>query len=253
MNIYIIDSYKKYTDFAAKYILQFLENELKEKDKVYISIASEDITKDIYEAITNNLNDFNIDFKRVNIFQQTEYVGVSNDHESSRANFLKRYFLSKIGIPKENVYLFDGSASENQMKRQELLIKSLKKLDMIWYSLNSNAASAGNERISSLSALFRLKTLSEMSLYDASDLFKNHRQFVPTKVFSMGMGFIDMAENILLTASGVERSSALKECIEEGISDNATLSVIQKHKNASVIADFESSLRLSRETISMKI
>ncbi|WP_288685023.1 6-phosphogluconolactonase [uncultured Brachyspira sp.] len=250
MNIYIADSYKDYTSFTANHILRFLEKKQKTKQKLYISVSSENDTKDIYKAIIENIKNYNINFKNIFIFQQSEYVGLSQDDKNSKAYFLKENLLSKLNIPKKNQFLFDGSKDESQMEKQLEIIKKIGRFDVIWYSLTPDSTSAGNERMSSLSSLFRLKTLSEHSIKAIESKFKKE---VPTMVFSMGMGIIDIVDTILLTSSGIENSCSLRDCLECGISNSSPLSKLQKHSDVTVIADYESSLRLSSQTVSMKI
>lgn len=250
MNIFIQNSYKEYINFTSNHIIEFLEKKLKIQDKLYISLASEYDTEDIYKAVVENIDERRIDFKRIYFLQQTEYIGIPSSNENSKAYFLYKNLFSKINIPKENLFLFDGSKDEEQMKRQEEIIKEIGHLDVIWYSLSEDSTSAGNERISSLSSYFRVKTLSEHSRVEVKNLFSN-KGFVPTRVFSMGMGIIDIADSILLTSCGIEKAQALKECLEYGISNSSPLSKLQKHNNVTVITDYESSLRLSKQTIYM--
>lgn len=252
MNIYIADSYKDYTEFTAKHILRFLEKKQEMKEKLYISVSSQDDTKDIYKSIVEHIKDYKINFKNIFIFQQSEYVGLSPDNVNSKAHFLKENLLSKIDIPEQNVFLFDGSKDESQMEKQQEIIDKIGRFDVIWYSLTADSTSAGNERMSSLSSLFRIKTLSEHSVSEIINKF-NNKEEVPTTVFSMGMGFIDIVDTVLLTSSGIENSCSLRDCLEHGISNSSPLSKLQKHSDVTVIADYESSLRLSSQTIFMKI
>ncbi|WP_300367797.1 glucosamine-6-phosphate isomerase [Brachyspira sp.] len=252
MNIYIADSYKDYTIFTAKHILKFLEKKQEKKEKLYISVSSQDDTKDIYKEIVENVKNYKINFNNIFIFQQSEYIGLSPDNINSKAYFLKDNLISKINIPKENVFLFDGTEDESQMDNQLEIIKKIGRFDVIWYSLTADSTSAGNERMSSLSSLFRIKTLSEHSINEIKHKFDDKSK-VPTTVFSMGMGFIDMVDTVLLTSSGIDNSCSLRACLEYGISNSSPLSKLQKHRDVTVIADYESSLRLSSQTVSMKI
>ena len=98
MNIYIADSYKDYTSFTAKHILHFLEKKQEMKEKLYISVSSEYDTKDIYKAIIENIKNYKINFKNIFIFQQSEYIGLSQNNINSKAYFLRENLLSKIDI-----------------------------------------------------------------------------------------------------------------------------------------------------------
>ena len=252
MNIYIADSYQDYTVFTAKHILNFLEKKQEKKEKLYISVSSQDDTKDIYKEIVENVKNYKINFKNIFIFQQSEYIGLAPTDKNSKAYFLKENLLSKIDIPEENIFLFDGSGDESQMDKQLEIINKIGRFDVIWYSLTADSTSAGNERMSSLSSLFRIKTLSEHSVNEIKNKFEDESK-VPTTVFSMGMGFVDMVDTVLLTSSGIDNSCSLRDCLEHGISNSSPLSKLQKHSDVTVIADYESSLRLSSQTVFMKI
>ena len=146
MNIYIADSYNDYTYFTANHILNFLEKKQKVKEKLYISVSSEYDTKDIYKAIIENVKNYNINFKNIFIFQQSEYVGLSQDDKNSKAYFLKENLLSKLDIPKKNQFLFDGSKDESQMDNQLKAIEKIGRFDVIWYSLTPDSTSATHTR-----------------------------------------------------------------------------------------------------------
>ena len=123
MNIYIADSYKDYTSFTAKHILHFLEKKQEMKEKLYISVSSEYDTKDIYKSIIENIKSYKINFKNIFIFQQSEYIGLSPNDKNSKAYFLRENLISKLDIPEENVFLFDGKGDESQMDKQLEIIK----------------------------------------------------------------------------------------------------------------------------------
>ena len=125
MNIYIADSYIDYTVFTAKHILNFLEKKQEKKEKLYISVSSQDDTKDIYKEIVENVKNYKINFKNIFIFQQSEYIGLAPTDKNSKAYFLQENLLSKIDIPKENVFLFDGSGDESQIYKQLEIINKI--------------------------------------------------------------------------------------------------------------------------------
>ena len=135
MNIYIADSYKDYTSFTANHILRFLEKKQEMKDKLYISVSSEYDTKDIYKAIIENIKNYKINFKNIFIFQQSEYIGLTQNNINSKAYFLKENLISKIDIPEENIFLFDGSKDESQMQKQQDIINNIGRFDVSYSRL----------------------------------------------------------------------------------------------------------------------
>jgi len=253
MKFYIKDSYEDYLDFASDYILRYLESSTKEKERLVISLPSEEKDKDIYKCIVAKHSNFDIDFSKMYIFQQFEYVGLPLSHLRSRAYLLNDNLLKYIPVPLENIFLLDGSSSETQMTKSEILINKFGLFDFIWMSMSSTGIFAGNEIHSSLSASFRPKTLTRELRNNLLYLFDNKIRFVPTRTFSMGMSLAFSASEILLTSSGIESSFDVQNLIELGINDSNVLSMIQKHRNANFIIDKCASMRLSSSSLSASI
>lgn len=244
MKIFIEKTPEESSIFSAKYILSVIKHKIEEKGKAVLAMPSDELSRSVYKSIFLNASDFNIDFKKVYVFQQMEYVGLSNKDIKSHNFFLKENFINIFKIPEENCYLFNGAGSEKQMDKQTEAIQKVGGFDLVWFSLSGNGSVAGNESASSVTSYYRLKTLSASSRLSILDIF-TAKKFVPTRVFSMGMGVLNNTVSILLTASGVERSLALKACIENGVGQNMPLSVIQIYEDVAVIADREASLRLT--------
>ena len=250
MKFYIKDSYEDYLDFTSDYILKYLEESTKVKDRFVISLPSEEKDKDLYKRIVAKYSNFNIDFSKIFIFQQFEYVGLPLTHLRSRAYLLNDNILQHIPIPSENVFLLDGSSSESQMTKNEILINKFGFFDFVWLSMSSTGIFAGNEIHSSLSASFRPKTLTRELRNNLLYLFDNKIRFVPTRTFSMGMSLVFSASNILLTSSGIESSINVRNLLELGINDSNALSMVQKHENVDFVIDKCASMRLSSSSLS---
>lgn len=244
MKIFVEKNFESFLSFSAKYILSVIYNKIKENGKAVLSLPSDELSRPIYKNIFLNAAGYDIDFKKVYVFQQSEYVGISNKDIKSQNAFLKENFINIFKIPEENCYLFNGAASEKQMDKQTEAIKKTGTIDLVWFSLSNNGSAAGNESGSSISSYYRLKTLSASSRLSILDTF-TAKKFIPTRVFSMGMGVLEKTETILLTAFGIERASALKECIENGVGQNMPLSIIQLYEDVTVISDNKAALKLA--------
>lgn len=251
MNLNIKSNLEDYNNAVASFIFDFIERSLKEKERVVISLPTENECAPIYKMLASKIKSSSINLSKLYLFQQTEYMGLSTTNKNSSNYFLTSNFISLIDIPKENVFLFNGLESENQMDKMTLKLKYFGVIDLIWYSLTQSSKVAGNERLSSINALYRLKTIDTIEKVEYLDSLDDNYKISPTRLFSMGMGFLSMTNTVLLTANGVEKSEALKECLEGGIGHTSPVSLIQQHKDVFVIADKEATLRLDSQIISL--
>ena len=173
--------------------------------------------------ITHKLNEVMEISDRVAVLRKGEYIGtVSTSETDEHARQIQQLNETNQALTKSNEELAE---SNQQLKKDVQTIK-------------------GQYR--------EFKERAEENEAELLDKFEDESK-VPTTVFSMGMGFIDMVDTVLLTSSGIDNSCSLRDCLEQGISNSSPLSKLQKHSDVTVIADYESSLRLSSQTVFMKI
>lgn len=92
-------------------------------------------------------------------------------------------------------------------------------------------------------------TLTESTI-EANARFFEHEDEVPRYAYSMGIGSIMKAKEILLVAYGAAKADAVAAMIEGPVTEDMPASILQKHANVTVIIDEAAGAKLTnREEI----
>ncbi len=187
-----------------------------------------------------NLHKANVlSFANVVTFNMDEYCGIPQDHEQSYHTFMWKNFFSQINIPAENVNILNGNAVDLNAEclRFEEKIRSYGGIDLFIGGVGPDGHIAFNEPGSSLVSKTRIKTLTTDTIIANSRFFENNVNLVPKTALTVGVGTIMAAKEVLLLVNGHNKARALKHGIEGGICQMWTISALQLHQNAIIVAD----------------
>lgn len=191
-----------------------------------------------------------VSFENVVTFNMDEYCGLPQDHKESYHSFMWNNFFSHINIKKENVNILDGNAAdlEAECKRFEDKIKSYGGIELFMGGVGPDGHIAFNEPGSSLTSRTRQKTLTTDTIIANSRFFDNNVDLVPKTALTVGVGTIMDARSVMLIVNGYNKARALKHGVEEGISQMWTISALQFHPKAVIVADEDACMELKVST-----
>ena len=180
-----------------------------------------------------------VSFANVVTFNMDEYVGLPRDHKESYHSFMWNNFFSHIDIPAENVNILDGNAAdpEAECRRFEEKMASYGGVDLFMGGVGPDGHIAFNEPGSSLTSRTRMKTLTQDTIIANSRFFEGNTDLVPKTALTVGVGTVMDARSVLLLVNGHNKARALRHGVEGGISQMWTISALQMHPNAIIVAD----------------
>lgn len=180
-----------------------------------------------------------VSFKNVVTFNMDEYRGIPREHEQSYHTFMWTNFFNHIDILKENVNILDGNAADPvaECQRFEEKIASYGGIDLFLGGVGPDGHIAFNEPGSSLTSRTRMKTLTQDTIIANSRFFDNNIDLVPKTALTVGVGTIMDAKSVLLIVNGYNKARALHHGVEGGISQMWTISALQMHPKALIVAD----------------
>ena len=82
-----------------------------------------------------------------------------------------------------------------------------------------------------------MKTLTRDTIIANSRFFDNNVDLVPKTALTVGVGTIMAAKSVLLIVNGHNKARALRHGVEGGISQMWTISALQMHHKALIVAD----------------
>ena len=180
-----------------------------------------------------------VSFANVVTFNMDEYVGLPRDHKESYHSFMWNNFFSHIDIPAENVNILDGNAAdpEAECRRFEEKMSSYGGVDLFMGGVGPDGHIAFNEPGSSLTSRTRMKTLTQDTIIANSRFFEGNTDLVPKTALTVGVGTVMDARSVLLLVNGHNKARALRHGVEGGISQMWTISALQMHPKAIIVAD----------------
>jgi len=211
---------------------------IREKPDIVLGLATGGTPVRMYQELIRMHREEGLDFSSVTTFNLDEYVGLAPHHEQSYHYFMNQNLFNSINIDKKRTYIMNG-VTDNPIKECEEFEKKIKTaggIDLQLLGIGRNGHIAFNEPDSSELSRTRLVNLSSHTIKDNSRFFKNIDE-VPKQALSMGIGTIMEAREIVLLASGKNKSQAVSIAIEEPITDQVPASFLQKHSNCTFIID----------------
>ncbi|TIA89110.1 hypothetical protein E3P99_02223 [Wallemia hederae] len=192
-----------------------------------------------------------VSFKHVITFNMDEYVGLPKSHPESYHSFMFDNFFSKVDIDPKNAHILDGEAENlvEECERYEELIESVGGIDLFLGGIGEDGHIAFNEPGSSLASRTRMKTLAYDTIVANARFFDNDISKVPRMALTVGIATVMDAREVIIVITGKHKAPALAKSIEEGVNHMWTVSAIQQHPWAMVVADEDATLELRVGTV----
>src|SRR4030042_1839192 len=170
-----------------------------------------------------------ISFENVITFNMDEYVNLPKDHPESYHSFMWNNLFSHVDIKEENVNILNGNAPdlEAECANYEKKMKKVGGINLFLGGIGPDGHMAFHEPGSSLASRTRVKTLTYDTIVANSRFFGNDINNVPKRALTVGVGTVMDAREVILIVLGFNKSRALKEVVEGGISHMWTASILQ--------------------------
>lgn len=193
----------------------------------------------MYRELIKLCKEGKVSFKNVVTFNMDEYCGIPRDHEQSYYTFMWANFFNQIDILPENVNILNGNAADPALEcsNYEAKIASYGGIDLFMGGVGPDGHIAFNEPGSSLTSRTRMKTLTHDTIIANSRFFDNNVDLVPKTALTVGVGTVMAAKSVMLIVNGHNKARALHHGVEGGISQMWTISALQMHPKAIIVAD----------------
>lgn len=180
-----------------------------------------------------------VSFENVVTFNMDEYVGIEPNHPESYRTFMYENFFNHVDVKEENINLLDGKAEDIDAHCQayEDKIKSYGKINLFMGGVGVDGHIAFNEPASSLASRTRIKTLTDDTRIANSRFFGGDVKQVPKYALTIGVATLLDSEQVMILSLGHNKSLALQAAVEGSVNHLWTVSALQLHKKAVIVAD----------------
>ena len=251
MRLIIEPDYAQVSKWAANYVAAQINAAKPTPEKPFVlGCPTGSSPLGLYRELIRLNKEGRVSFRNVVTFNMDEYCGIPRDHEQSYHTFMWTNFFNQIDILPENVNILNGNAPdpEAECRRYEEKILSYGGIDLFMGGVGPDGHIAFNEPGSSLTSRTRMKTLTKDTIIANSRFFENNVDLVPKTALTVGVGTVMAAKSVLLIVNGYNKARALKHGVEGGISQMWTISSLQMHPKALIIADEDACMELKVST-----
>lgn len=247
MEIKVFRSKKDLAQAAANHAVILMREAISRRGVARIIAATGASQFDFLDALTQTPA---IDWGRVEMFHLDEYVGMSESAPASFCRYLRERLIGKVGL--KNYHLLDGTDDPAAViKRVSEEIRKAP-IDVAFAGVGENGHLAFNDPpadfetdvaylVVNLDEDCRKQQLGEGWFPTLAD--------VPRQALSMTIRQLMKAEHVLCIVPDTRKAKAIRACFGGEVSPAAPASILQRHPNAVIYLDQESSALLPQAKV----
>ena len=240
MRLIIQPDYENVSEWAARYVASRINAFKPTADRPFVlGCPTGSSPLGMYKKLIELNRAGKVSFEHVVTFNMDEYCGLPEEHPESYHSFMWNNFFSHINIKPENVNILNGNAAdlEAECAQYEARIAAAGGIELFMGGVGPDGHIAFNEPGSSLSSLTRQKTLTHDTIIANSRFFDGDVNKVPKTALTVGVGTVMAARSVMILVNGHNKARALQQAVEGGVSQMCTLSALQMHRRAIIVAD----------------
>jgi glucosamine-6-phosphate deaminase len=239
MNIFVTEGKQELGKQAGKAAGDLIRQTLAEKGKANVILAT---GTSQFETLSQLVLEENIDWSKVTMFHLDEYIGMPVTHKASFRKYLKERFLDQVPVLGA-AYLINGEddAEAETIRLDELITNC--PIDVALVGIGENGHLAFNDPpadfdtekpylIVNLDEPCRSQQMGEGWFATIED--------VPKQAISMSVKQIMKSKHIICSVPDQRKARAVKNSVEQEISNLYPASILQAHQNCSLYLDKDS-------------
>lgn len=236
MKLIEVNTYAELSKLAAEMIIEKVQN----SSRITLGLATGATPIGTYEKLIEAHQQSGVSYRHVHTFNLDEYVGLASHHPESYHYFMEKHLFQHIDIPRENIHLLDGMATdlEAECARYERLIQEAGGIDLQLLGIGVNGHIGFNEPYTPFDSKTHVTNLTKETKEANARYFASYEQ-VPSQALTMGIATIMQAKEIILLISGKNKAEILAKLLESEVTEALPASILKTHPNAVLIADQE--------------
>ena len=240
MRLIIEKDYTELSQWAAEHVIKRInEFQPTASHPFVLGLPTGSSPEGMYAALVKAYKEGRVSFKNVQTFNMDEYVGLPESHPESYHSFMTRNLFDHIDCPKENIHILNGNAEDldAECASYEQKIKDAGGVDLFLGGIGPDGHIAFNEPFSSLTSRTRVKSLTTDTIIANSRFFDNDVTKVPRHALTVGVGTVMDAREVMILVNGHHKARALQAAVEGPVTQAWTISALQQHPHAIIVAD----------------
>lgn len=227
---------------GSQIVFDFLYDQIKNNGVQSLGLATGSTPEGVYQLLAESDLDFS-DKVSINL---DEYQGLEDEHPQSYHYFMKEHLLQYK--PFKESYVPDGTGSEEKVVKEYEDILEKHPINIQLLGIGVNGHIGFNEPGTPFDSRTHRVRLAEETI-EANKRFFDNKEEVPKCAYTMGLGTIMEADQIVLMAFGEGKAEAIHKALEGPVTTEVPASILQRHNNLLVVVDEEAARDLSQETL----
>lgn len=236
MQIYETTDYNEMSRKAAN----IMASQIVLKPDSVLGLATGSTPEGLYQQLIDKYENGDLDFSKVQTVNLDEYVGLDMDNHQSYHYYMVNKLFRHINVDPKNCHFLNGMEKDSQKEcsRFERLIQGFGSIDLQLLGVGENGHIGFNEPNTHFSKGTHLVALTQNTIEVNSRFFKDKEE-VPHYAYTMGIKNLMDAKRILFVVNGKRKAKILRKIITGPITPEVPASILQLHKNVTVVADKE--------------
>ena len=223
---------------AGKLAADIFQEILLAKPRCVLGLATGSTPLPLYRELIAREKAGQLSFAQARSVNLDEYKGLGPDHPQSYRRFMQENLFDHISIDPVNTYVPDGLTRNSQAMcaEYEKKIEALGGVDIQLLGIGHDGHIGFNEPCDFFPAATHEVELEEITR-QANQRFFDSIAEVPTAAYTMGIGTVMSARQILLMATGADKADILSRALLGPVTPQVPASILQFHPHVTVIAD----------------
>lgn len=240
MRLIIEPDYQQLSAWAAEHVIERINSAQPTAEHPFVlGLPTGSSPEGMYANLVEAYRLGRVSFRNVITFNMDEYVGIPEEHPESYHSFMKRNLFDHIDCPQQNIHILNGNANdlEAECEAYEDAIRKAGGIDLFIGGIGPDGHIAFNEPGSSLASRTRIKSLTTDTIIANSRFFDNDLTKVPRQALTVGVATVMDAREVMILVNGHHKARALQAAVEGPITQMWTVSAVQNHQHAIIVAD----------------
>ncbi|MBK0347639.1 glucosamine-6-phosphate deaminase [Aerococcaceae bacterium zg-ZJ1578] len=187
------------------------------------------------EQLYTLMRESDIDFSEMTSINLDEYYGLAPTHPKSYHVYMNQNLFDAKPFKQTFIPNGENKNVEEETTRYEEILDTYP-IDLQILGIGSNGHIGFNEPGTAFDSKTSLVQLTDSTIQANKRYFQSEEE-VPKQAYSMGIGSILRAKEIILLAFGEQKAKAIQALMSEKITTDNPASALHQHPNVTIIVD----------------